>query len=1230
MMRYSDLIQFEPIETVVQLRAADTASEAERLVRCFVISERMAELLADLIFPQLAIDRPADAKGMLVVGNYGTGKSHLMAFVSALAERSDLRPLVAEPGVADAALGISGRFKVVRIEIGAITMGLRGILTGGLEDALDGMGVSFRFPEADTVSNNKDAFHEMMNAFGQAFPDQGLLLVVDELLDYLKTRKGADLLLDLNFLREIGEICQSSRFRFMAGVQESLFDSPKFQFVAETLRRVQDRFEQARIAREDVAHVLATRLLRKGLAQQALVRDHLEKFAPLYGGMTEKLDDFVRLFPVHPAFLEVFERLYLAEKREVLKTISGAIRRLIDQPVPTDSPGLIAFDSYWQTLKDNSTFRAVPEIREVIQKTDVLEERIRVGLSRPAYAAVALRIIHGLAVHRLTTGDIYAPLGITPEELRDGLTLLLPIPERSAEFLKTMVETVLREILKTVNGQFIGNNRDNGQYYLDLKKDVDFDSLIARKAEDLDDDQLDRACFEALARVMDCAAQSWVAGAAVWEHEIEWRERRAKREGYLFFGLPAQRDTARPPRDFYLYVLPVFNPPGETVEMRPDEVFFRLTERAPAFETALKLYAAARDLANLASGSNRRIFQDKATDHLKILTAWMRESMPAVLQVACQGRGRALAELIPGGLADRQQSVRDLIDHAASLSLAPHFESSSPDYPVFSILITRANRAQAAQEALRWIGGGTRGRQGTAVLEALGLLDGERLKPEGSRYARQVLDALDRKGPGQVLNRSELVGDEQGVEFWTAFRLEPEFLTVILAALVHSGDLVVVLPGGRLDAGAVDRFGKLTVAELRAFRHVERPRDLPLAALQELFDLFGLPRGLIVDPAAREREAITQLQMAVARWQERLVPVQQPVQAGLEFWGRPVFSTAERDAARAALTETKTFLDGLVPFNTTGKLKNFRLDAAAVRGQGAGLTLVKTLEEIGSFVQRQTPAAGWLTIAEAVLPEDHSWRADARAAQASVAADLADPARRADPAVRQDIEKRLAALREGYRQAYLALHKRARLGVQGERRRTALLQDTRLAVLDRLSAIDNILQGRLLTGWKAELGALTPCYALTKPDLETSPLCPHCGFRPVAEPARAAAADKDLEAFHDRLDRLTEDWTATLLTNLEAPEVRSSLDLLRDGKAEITAFLACRHLPDPVTPTFVAAVKTVLSGLHKVVLKSGRLQAALLGDGVPASVAELRRRFDAYLAELTRGQDVSKVRVVGE
>ena len=53
----------------------------------------------------------------------------------------------------------------------------------------------------------------------------------------------------------------------------------------------------------------------------------------------------------------------------------------------------------------------MPDIKAVIDCSQVLESRIEQAFTRPAYKPMALRLIHALSVHRLTTGDIYANLG---------------------------------------------------------------------------------------------------------------------------------------------------------------------------------------------------------------------------------------------------------------------------------------------------------------------------------------------------------------------------------------------------------------------------------------------------------------------------------------------------------------------------------------------------------------------------------------------------------------------------------------------------------------------------------------------------------------------------------------------------------------------------------------------------------------------------------------------------
>src|SRR3989442_8461318 len=105
----------------------------------------MAGQLCDVVFLKPECEDPADNKGVLIVGNYGTGKSHLLSLISGLAEHPEMTSVVKDKDVAKAAKAISGKFKVVRLEIPATKKSLRNIICGRLEDFLANEGMSFSF-----------------------------------------------------------------------------------------------------------------------------------------------------------------------------------------------------------------------------------------------------------------------------------------------------------------------------------------------------------------------------------------------------------------------------------------------------------------------------------------------------------------------------------------------------------------------------------------------------------------------------------------------------------------------------------------------------------------------------------------------------------------------------------------------------------------------------------------------------------------------------------------------------------------------------------------------------------------------------------------------------------------------------------------------------------------------------------------------------------------------------
>ena len=1245
-MKYRELIEFEPIETVIQLCDADHEESARQLVQSYVISEEMAERLINIAIPNLQFEQPMDNKGLLVVGNYGTGKSHLMSVISAICEHGDLRANLTNAQVAQAAERIAGKFKVVRTEIGATTMSLRDILVGALEDRLAAMGVTYSFPDSSQIFNNKRAFEEMMAAFHQKYPDYGLLLVVDELLDYLQTRKDQELILDLNFLREVGEVCKDLRFRFMAGVQEAIFDSPRFAFVADSIRRVKDRFEQILIVRKDVKFVVAQRLLKKNAEQLAKIRKYLTPFAKFYGHMNERMDEFVRLFPVHPDYIDTFERVRAVEKREVLKTLSLAMKKILEQDVPEDRPGLIAYDNYWTSLRENPSFRAVQEIKAVIDCSQVLESRIEQAFTRPIYKPMALRIIHALSVHRLTTGDIYAPLGPTAEELRDSLCLYQPGIEdlggEPADDLLSQVETVMHEIHKTVSGQFISFNPDNRQYYLDLKKTDDFDALIEKRSESLDASQLDRYYYEALKRVMECTDQTYVTGYKIWQHELEWLEHKAARQGYLFFGAPNERSTAVPPRDFYLYFIQPFDPPAFKDEKKADEVFFRLRNMDEGFRTTLMNYAAALDLASTSSGHAKATYESKAAGFLRDLVGWMQKHMTDAFEVTYQGRTKSLVEWTKGksipefsGTASPEQiNFRDLVNTIAGIILSAYFQDQAPEYPYFSVLITSQNREQAAQDALRAIAGQNRTKQATAVLDALELLDGERLDPSLSKYAKHILNILKKKGQGQVVNRSELIQEVYGVEYFASdrgYRLEPEWVIVVLASLVYSGDLVLSIPGKKFDATGLPDLAATSIDELVQFKHIERPKEWNLPAIKALFELLGLTPGMAQLITLGKEEPVRQLQKAISELVEKLVLVQQSLQNGLKFWGSDLLTEEKAISLNDRLNKTKTFLESLQAYNTPGKLKNFRYEVQQVKRHQDGLRALSEINSWQELMRDLGPVASYLSEAMIVMPEDYEWVKQAKETRERVLNKIASITNKKISIMNQksQIQQELVKLKQSYVKTYLAMHTRARLGVNEDRRKVRLLRDERLEKLRKLATID-LMPRQHLTDFQNRLAGLKSCFALTEQDLGESPVCPHCNFRPGIEKPIAPAATV-LDHMEMELDKLIEDWTQTLLNNLEDPTIRCNLDLLKpQARKLVDAFLQKRSLPAELDQEFIQALQEVLSGLIKVAVKTDDLRAALLKGGSPATPTELKKRFEEYLNELTKGYESGKVRIVLE
>lgn len=1244
-MKYNELIQFDALETIIKLTESRKKGEARKLVETYVISETMADRLINIVFQQLQYDRPVDNKGLLVVGNYGTGKSHLMSVISALASDAGMVQYVKNADVAQAAAAIAGKFKVIRTEIGGVKTSLRDIIVGELEKFLNELGIDFSIPDEKSITNNKIWIEDMMAAFNAKYPDHGFLFVLDELLDYLRSRRDQELVLDLGLLRELGEVCEHLRFRFIAGVQEAIFDSTRFSFVSDSIRRVHERFEQVDIARNDVKYVVSERLLKKTPEQQQIIKKYLDPFAKFYGDMSGRMDEFVRMFPVHPDYIEIFERVAAVENRTVLKTLSVKMSSMLDCEIPAEYPGIVAYDSYWATLTGNASFRTIDEVRKIMECVSVLETKINHALPKP-YRPMAQRIISALAVNRLTTGNIYNNVGITAAEMRDTLCLFDPVvAELGGEpdaALQTQIETIMGKIMKAVSGQFITKNADSHQYFIDVQRTEDIDALIEQRAASLDDEKLDHAFFEALKIIMEVKdVPTKVTGYNIWEYDkIIWHERNAPRIGYLFFGAPNERSTAQPPRDYYLYFLKHFSANAKKFkdEKKSDEIFFRLVGVDDKFTNAIRNFAGALDLSTISSGPAKTNYERKVFEHQNVITAWLREKNTSAFEITYQGQTKETMSWLKGvtlrqisGISGNDTlNFRDMVNAVTGYLMAQHFNDQAPDYPKFSIMMHQQSRAQAVSDALRMVAGG-RTKQATALLDALGLLDVDRISVANSSYAKKVLQTFQNRSAGQVVNRSELIVWDHGVEYFDVggARLEPDFLVVVLAALVYTGEITLTIVGRKFDATMLNELAAAGLDDLISFKHIEQPKEWNQPGLSGIFALLSMSPGYTALVMQNKETPVKELQTVLIKIVDRIVRLQSNLRNGINFLGVDLLATCGYTSNSMALTRAKEFLEYLQNFDTPAKLKNFKTGYDEIMLHAPALAMTNVLEKLWEFYREDGQIAAYLPLAEGNLPAEHPWIGQERELRRLIAdklssADSAGAIAKAMPGISQELRR----LKREYVAIYLKMHQDARLSVGDETRRNRLLNDPRIKILQELTAIE-VMPRQKLSEFQNKLNALRSCTGLSESALESAPLCPCCNYSPRQDGVLGSASEL-LKGMDEHLDTLLSNWVSMLLSNMEDPITQANLNLLKpEDKVAVKEFIKQREIQFPTNPRLIPALREIMNGLQKITLNMANIEAALQLNG-PARPEELKQRFSEYVDLLVKGKDQNKIRIVLE
>ncbi|HHY32854.1 MAG TPA: hypothetical protein GX515_07525 [Firmicutes bacterium] len=1196
MAKVGELLNFERIREVVDI---DSIVDKRAMVENYVISPSLEESLVHL-FRDL---NSSTHKAAQIIGGYGSGKSHLLAFIISLLTEPGLAKYVQNEHVRAAVEALGRDFAVVNWELQPNDVSLSEYFYDQLEIQLkEKYGLCVNLPTTGVIDHKKTIL-QVLERVKEGHPTRGLVVVIDEISDFLKQKSKEKLNQDVQFLRVLGQVAQNSDFMFIGAMQEHIFTNPKYVDEAESFGRVAERFQVITIKREDIKQVIAKRVLSKTPEQRLWLEELFKEYVHYFPHLQASLDEYIGLFPLHPYVIQVFSELPYFEKRGVIQFTIQEVEQILDR----DFPFLITYDRIYDEIASKHTVKNLETVSPVVNAIQTLESKV--DLLDRRHQDTARKIVKALAVLRLYGKSVSN--GATAEELANTLLIL---PGNRLMEAADEISLVLSNFRKVTDGQFINVTRD-GYYFLDLDLAVDYDQVIRRRAENLPEDSLDE---EIVSILKEQLLLEEGAARYAFRDSCEWSSRRSFREG-VFVYETGKGDLVEADGDYRIVFVSPFCAGNRYAPAEDCAVISG--SLSPEAVELLRLTTAAH---LLAKDNYQRSIMEKKYATLKkgfvemFVRAWLETGR---VDIGKNQKG------IKALIAKEFSNFDELFTEVKPQFFEDYFSRKYPKHPKFGQRITRENIAGEFGAAIKELL--SRGNvqsifSGTkSILSALDLLDAQgNLSTSSSEVASEILETA-RANAGKVVSVEEILnrfaGPPYGYDrYMTAF---------VMLILTYNGEIVLKAAGGKMITSSEvhETFG----TGLEAFESVKYlaiESDFNPQPVIDLMLVLGMDHASAAKMrvTARRGEAVRDFRTRYLEIREQVDVVQRRLEAlaldaagFVDVDGLRRYHQVLADIPLANFEQVKTPSD----------FKKIVYDDATIRRIGEAY---KTLQDLSHFYKTYTEQLEKeVTYARQVkkVVEDYPSLFPADDLQEFLQgafAILADASRLLNRSELLSLLGKLEQVRRKYVAAYFAAHERYVGGKAGWNRLSELTASQtwqnllllkNVAVLNKypLNMVENeisVLANQRCDGFRVEL-------------IEKTPLCPRCNF-PKGFIGRSIA--QRIAVLEDKVESMSREWGETILA--EMSNYRDNLDYLQAGEKElILKVMESGKLPAVVTEDLVVALNNLFKEVVSVEVDAKGLLEAVFAGARVMDYFTFERKLNEWKQKLVAGHDLDKVRI---
>ena len=836
----------------------------------------------------------------------------------------------------------------------------------------------------------------------------------------------------------------------------------------------------------------------------------------------------------------------------------------------------------------------------------------RKGLAKKIAGALAIKVL---------CEDLDKHNGAGARDLKEDLCITLPGIE-DPEFLTQTLESTANQLRSATAGQYVDQDALSNQFYLRTEGGINIPQIVRDYADTVlkrNSDQCDIYFFQFLQFVLAIQQNPYRTGFQIWQHSLEWVDKKSFRPGYIFFGNPNERSTTEPIQQFYLFFCPLFSPLDRNDE--EDEVYFDFSGFSEAFKDQMYLLGAAKAKHSDASTDQQPLFSNQIRTHQdKALELFEKEYVEKT-QVLYKGTTTALkAYQLPGEGSSKEM----IFSTVASKILNKHFSEKFPDYPAFTDLtnaLTPDNFDRAIKSALRkLVNFSSPNREGEAILSGLRLLGQQNLDTSNSPYAEAVRKKLKAKGPGKVLNREEILYDHyRALNYWYSvdFHLDYQLEFVVLAALVFKGDIEIMWSGTKtLNATTIEaQLQNVPNEDMFTFQTLREPVGIPIKALKSLFSNLELPdKTADLDKPETLVDLRTSAEIAV----KRVATLKNQVQNGLKCRSIELLSPDRSKDYTTKLGRLVEVLDEILQYNTFGKLRAFKLTVEELDEAFEALSLCDEIDKLTAHTSKFENLIGYLTQAQSYVVESQEplYKDMEQAIQR-----LGTVLQSNDEAEFKRYETLLNSLIDQYADYYLQQYNKCRLSYVDNTKKEALLASEKKRICDLIQDVE-LLSKVEYQNWINSANALKPAKDhISKPEIKREP---YQDFNPREYYNKSTYSVADLA---NQLNSILEKWTTAMRSTFKDPSVKANVDMLEVSDRELIE--AFRNGNEEITlanaPKLRKLIGELSKGFERLEIKNQDFRKIL---SKPLTIEEAKNAFGDYLDEMAKGKDRSKVRII--